>query len=174
MNVQTAIPHWDSLIHEATPTPSFSDCFKVSFEPKKYISRDELVYRCFTSFTKGWVEKLFELRNALVKPFGLKTSGKEKPVYDFNKPIVKNGYVGFFEVIDLNAEEVLLYADDSHLEAYFAIFVNQSDNKAEVQAITTVNTRNRFGRIYLSTIMPFHKLIIRSMLKHVAKYYSSL
>lgn len=173
MQVQTTIPHWDSLIHEATPNPSFKDCFTVSIIPNKHINLDELVYRCFANFTKGWVEKLFILRDTLVKPFGLKTSGKEKPVFDFNKRIEKGGNVGFFEVIDLNSEELLLYADDSHLEAYLSISVNQTDNKSIIQVTTTANTRNRFGQIYLSIIKPFHKLIIRNMLRHVANHYTS-
>ena len=34
-------------------------------------------------------------------------------------------------------------------------------------ATTLVKTHNLFGRIYLATILPFHRLIVRNMLQRV-------
>jgi Protein of unknown function (DUF2867) len=38
----------------------------------------------------------------------------------------------------------------------------------QVTATTLVLTHNRLGRIYLAIILPFHRLIVRSMLRQVA------
>lgn len=38
----------------------------------------------------------------------------------------------------------------------------------EVTATTLVMTHNLLGRVYLATIMPFHRIIVPAMLRQVA------
>jgi hypothetical protein len=38
----------------------------------------------------------------------------------------------------------------------------------QVTATTLVKTHNRFGRTYLTLILPFHRLIVASMLRKIA------
>jgi hypothetical protein len=38
----------------------------------------------------------------------------------------------------------------------------------QVTATTLVKTHNRLGRAYLAIILPFHRLIVRAMLRQIA------
>lgn len=173
MKVQSTLIPWDSLIQTAIPYPNFEDCFSVRFTSNITLEIDEVVYKCFSTFKGGWVNYLFKLRDWLVKPFNLKTSEKNQPLLHTEpKKITTGGKVTFFDVVDVNNEEVLLYAEDLHLEAYFAISLQKSGNKTTLTAATTVNIRNSFGKAYMTLVKPFHKLIVRSMLQRVAKEYT--
>jgi Protein of unknown function (DUF2867) len=39
--------------------------------------------------------------------------------------------------------------------------------RQDVTATTLVRTHNRLGRTYLSIILPFHRLIVRAMMRQV-------
>lgn len=172
MTVQTINIPYDSLILDATPDPHYEDCFEINFTPLGSVILDEIVFRSFGNFSSGWVELLIRLRNILVKPFGLKTSGDEIPISDYRKVIVKGEQVGFFKAVEKSENEVLLYAEDIHLEAFFCVSIEKQHKNITLRASTTVNFSNRFGRIYLSIIKPFHILIIKNMLKKIAKHYT--
>ena len=46
--------------------------------------------------------------------------------------------------------------------------VAASGDRQQVTATTLVLTHNRLGRTYLALILPFHRLIVRAMLRRVA------
>jgi hypothetical protein len=46
--------------------------------------------------------------------------------------------------------------------------VTPSGRGQRVTATTLVLTHNLLGRVYLAIILPFHRLIVRSMLRQVA------
>ena len=159
----------DSLIRRATPNPDFEDCFTTTFTSNKTIDLDTLVYKSFSTLANGWVDLLFRLRNVLVKPFKLKTSPDNRPVMKIRPKIEKGGNVAFFDVKEVNNEEVLMYAEDSHLNAYFSISLVQEVTCTTLSCSTSVNFHNIFGRVYFVFVKPFHKLIIKSMLRRIAK-----
>lgn len=171
MNARAINIPWDSLIQEATPTSDYDDCFEISFIARKDVNCSDVVYHSFGSFSKGWIDYLVRLRNFLVKPFDIKTSEEEKVNFDFNKPIEKGERVDFFEVANTSENEVLLYGEDMHLEAYLAISIEKHKKLTTIRFATTVNLRNTFGKVYLFVIKPFYKLIVKSMLKNTAKLY---
>ena len=110
------------------------------------------------------------MRDWLVKPFKLKTADDYK--LKLPAKIEKGGTVGFFDVKDANEVEVLMFAKDSHLCAYFCISFVQNNDEKTLKASTVVFLNNRLGKIYFFIIKPFHKLIIKRMLKHAAQNLS--
>jgi hypothetical protein len=58
--------------------------------------------------------------------------------------------------------------DDSHLDFRVVVDVISSGDRQCVTATTLVLTHNRLGRVYLAIILPFHRLVVRSMLRQVA------
>ncbi|MDA9496157.1 DUF2867 domain-containing protein [Bradyrhizobium sp. CCBAU 11357] len=107
----------------------------------------------------GWIDALLRLRNILVTPFGLKTSGEGEPA--------PGGMIGLFPVVDETSERLVAGFDDSHLD--FRIVVDVSGNAAsrQVTSTTLVRTHNLLGRTYLALIMPFHKLVVRNMMGRI-------
>ena len=58
--------------------------------------------------------------------------------------------------------------DDHHLDFRVVVDVTTSGEGQQVTTTTLVRTHNRLGRAYLAIILPFHRLIVRTMLRQVA------
>ena len=100
-----------------------------------------------------WATALFHLRNALVRPLGLRTTAHNGPG------------IGHFPLLSQSPTEVLLGLDDTHLD--FKISILTDGTKAF--ASTWVRPHNRMGRAYLTAIMPFHILILRNAMSQLAR-----
>ena len=107
-----------------------------------------------------WIDALLRLRNIAVAPFGLKTSGTGEPNF--------GGMVGVFPVLSEAPEHMVLGFDDYHLDFRIVVNISTSGRGQEVTATTLVLTHNLLGCLYLATILPFHRLIARTMLRRVA------
>lgn len=105
----------------------------------------------------GWINSLMAVRDGVVGLVGLKTS-KNLAARE------RQGKVGIFPVRSNSATELVLGEDDKHLDFRLWVHVEPEGTGCRVTACTVVRTHNRFGRIYLGTIMPFHRLISRQML----------
>jgi len=166
MKVQKTKISSSSLIQIARPNSDFEECYSITFFSPKINSLEKAIELSFSPFSNGWINYLFRLRDWLVKPFNLKTA--EDYNLEFPSKIEKGGTVGFFDVKDANDKEVLMYTEDSHLSAYFCISFLQSNDKKTLKSSTIVFLNNRLGKVYFFIIKPFHKLIIKRMLKHAA------
>lgn len=100
---------------------------------------------------------LIILRNGIVAPFGLKTS------ISFSDRGL--GKIGMFPIISSTGAEVVVGGDDKHLDFRIWISIQPSLKGSEVTISTLVKINNFFGRVYLFIIMPFHKLLTRSLLE---------
>ena len=58
--------------------------------------------------------------------------------------------------------------NDKHLDFRLVVDVATSGVTQQVTATTLVLTHNWLGRTYLAVIMPFHRLIVRALLRQVA------
>jgi uncharacterized protein DUF2867 len=113
-------------------------------------------------FLRGprWVESLTRLRNRLVRPFGLKTPAPGMSA--------ASGTIGIFPVVSETPDRLVVGFNDSHLDFRVVVDVAAEGRGQRVTATTLVLTHNLPGRIYLSIIMPFHRLIARTMVLQVA------
>jgi hypothetical protein len=107
-----------------------------------------------------WVERLLGLRNRLVAPFGLKTGAP--------KPAGASDVIGIFPVVSQTPNRLVAGFNDSHLDFRVVVDIATSGSGQEVTATTLVLTHNLLGRIYLATILPFHRLVVRALLRQVA------
>lgn len=110
-------------------------------------------------FARGprWIEALLRLRNLVVAPFGLKTSGKGEPA--------TGGMIGIFPVVSETPERLVAGFNDYHLDFRVVVDVAPKGGGQEVTTTTLVLTHNWLGRTYLAVIMPFHRLIARVLLQ---------
>jgi hypothetical protein len=107
-----------------------------------------------------WIDALLTLRNLIVAPFGLKTSApNESGTADI---------IGLFPVLSQTPERLVAGFDDKHLDFRIVVDVATSGGSRNVTATTLVKTHNLLGRTYLAVIMPFHRLVVRGMLRQVA------
>jgi uncharacterized protein DUF2867 len=107
-----------------------------------------------------WAEALVKLRNMLVGPLGLKTSGEGAPA--------PGGMIGIFPVLSETPDRLIAGFNDSHLDFRVVVDVTAPEGVRQVTLTTLVKTHNWFGRTYLAVIMPFHRLIAPTLLRQVA------
>ena len=158
-------------VHEVAPEidagpllsgAQFIDAFRVDLEGRALDARNAA--ERMMGHSPAWIEALLTLRNVLVAPFGLKTSGKSE-----NPP---RETIGLFPILTQTPDRLVAGFNDKHLDFRVVVDVAApgADSEAgqQVTATTLVKTHNVFGRIYLAIILPFHRLIVPAMLRKVA------
>lgn len=106
-----------------------------------------------------WAEALLKLRNMLVAPFGLKTSGASAAA--------PREMIGIFPILSQTPDRLIAGFNDSHLDFRVVVDVAASGTARSVTLTTLVLTHNRLGRTYLAVIKPFHRLIVPALLRQV-------
>lgn len=163
-----------SLLNEEANTYDYLDSFEGSF--KSFSNKVDATMLCKAFFSSGpkWIDKLFSLRNKIVKFFGLKTSGKvtnrEEQLKNFK--CEPGEQLGLFRVYHKTEKEVILGEDDKHLNFRVSLFLQaNTDNTLSrtLVIISTVKFNNWFGRLYFLPVKPFHKRIVPAMLKGIIK-----
>ena len=136
----------------------FMDAYRLEVDGKALDAR-EAAMRMMARAPR-WVDALVALRNLIVAPFGLKTSGAgERAPRDI---------IGIFPVVSETPERLVAGFNDRHLDFRVVVDVATSGQRQSVTATTLVLTHNWLGRTYLAIIMPFHRLVVRAMLRQVA------
>ncbi len=145
-----------SLAARALASVDYFDVFSASVGPD--VTLEEVARRVFA----GRPLRLMRLRDALVRPFGLKTSPRgRRPLPHF----VPGERVGLFTLFQRSEQELLLGEDDRHLD--FRLCLRVADGEASLA--TAVRFRNNFGRVYFFLVRPFHALVVQGMLRRAIK-----
>ena len=154
-------------VHEITPAidvgallpgAQFSDAYRIDVDNGALDARhaaERMMAR-----QPRWAEALLTLRNILVAPFGLKTSGASTTA--------PREMVGIFPILSEKPDRLVAGFDDKHLDFRIVVDVATSGARRNVTATTLVLTHNWLGRTYLAIIMPFHRRIVRALLRQVA------
>jgi hypothetical protein len=154
-------------VHEITPAidpntllpgAQFADAYRIEVDDRTLNAR-QAAERMMARQPR-WAEALLSLRNILVTPFGLKTSGASTTA--------PREMVGIFPVVSERPDRLVAGFNDKHLDFRIVVDVATSGATQNVTATTLVLTHNWLGRTYLAVIMPFHRLIVRSLLRQVA------
>jgi hypothetical protein len=154
-------------VHEVAPDvdtgallsgAQFADAFRIAVDGPPLDARDAA--QRIMGRSPRWVQSLLALRNALVAPFGLKTSGAGEKA--------AGGVIGIFPVLSETPDRLVAGFDDRHLDFRVVVDVAASGQGQQVTTTTLVRTHNLLGRAYLAIILPFHRLVVRSLLRQVA------
>jgi hypothetical protein len=156
MQVETIEP--DVTTGELLAGAQFSDAFSVVVDDAALDAR-RAAEKMFARSPR-WIERLLALRNFLITPFGLK-----KPVSGRTGAI---DTIGIFPVLSETPGRLVAGLNDKHLDFRVVVDVATSGRGQRVTATTVVLTHNWLGRAYLAVIMPFHRLVVRALLRQVA------
>jgi len=140
------------------PGAQFADAFRIGVDNRALDARqaaERMIAR-----QPRWAEALVTLRNILVMPFGLKTSGASATA--------PREMIGIFPIVSQTPDRLVAGFNDRHLDFRLVVDVATSGANQNVTATTLVLTHNWLGRTYLAVIMPFHRLIVRTLLRQVA------
>ena len=148
--------------HEITPAvdthPLLADAFRIEVADRNLDAR-QAAERMMARQPR-WAEALLSLRNTLVAPFGLKTSGASAAA--------PREMIGIFPIVSQTPDRLVAGFNDSHLDFRVVVDVTAPGDVRQVTATTLVLTHNWFGRSYLAIIKPFHRLIVPALLRQVA------
>jgi hypothetical protein len=127
-------------------------------------------YKRMVEKTPAWINGLLSMRNRLVRLVGLKDVGNLGRLSQTKNYTYQVGdQLDFFTIDDLTDKEMILTLTDHHLDITLSVLRTTNETVECLYVTTWVKYNNRLGRVYMFSIMPFHKMIIRRLLKNVMK-----
>ncbi|MBU3000367.1 DUF2867 domain-containing protein [Roseovarius nubinhibens] len=162
-NVETAPLPKESLLWTLHAPGDFIDGYRV---PAAYAPRHaaEIALRF-----PAWVRLLLRLRGLLLSPFDLKSQGmtsQDMASQEISSQDTGGDSIAIFPITHESAQEVVLGFDDHHLDFRISFFARDG----YIHSGTWVRRHNRFGRLYLAAVMPFHILIAKQMLARLHRH----
>lgn len=150
----------DSKVKSQLKKIDYEDAF--SFTTSGSNENIEDIYLKIFNTAPKWVEYALKFRNLLVSPFGLKTEMKKMKI----QTLKEGEKIGIFKIYKIYDDEVIAGEDDKHLD--FRVSVHQN-SESTITVCTIVHYNNSFGKLYMTLIRPFHKIVVKSMLKSALK-----
>ena len=147
----------------------YADAYLFELETAKQLKAMELQEKMWSK-QPVFVENLKQLRDRLVKPFGLQVGNASAEnlltTGEHQEQKQNNGIM---------TDEMMIYKNDKHLQFFVSVKVieNQNDIKQKVAVTTTVQYHNLFGRLYFAAIRPFHGVVVKMTMKSLLKQYSA-
>jgi hypothetical protein len=152
------------------PGADLADAYEIDL-PLGLALDAEALARSMLERPPAWYRQLLGLRDLLVRGFGLKTAaalavaGAADPAR----------HIDLFRIFSKSAPDIVLGQDDRHLDFRLSCLRlhSSSTDAAPVRSTlivtTVVHCHNRFGRVYIALITPFHRLVVRSLLQRAAR-----
>jgi hypothetical protein len=150
----------NSIIIKGIDKFHYFDSYRINIDTNQNI--DSILKKVFK--LPLWVTNLMKVRNAIAGSFGLKTGlGKEEKydTYQIGKRAV------FFTVIDRNENEIVMGENDKHLYFRTSLMLETVEIYKVLYLTTLVRYNNIWGRMYFIPVKPFHRLIMKTLLKNL-------
>jgi hypothetical protein len=160
--VRRTTPPSESVVASWYENASLLDSYSIDLSASEQSSMRELATRTLVN-PPAWQKALIALRDAMVTPFGIKTSDTVRTSRDSHER------VDFFPVHWEGKDEIVLGTDDRHLDFRLSLLRRHSPIGTLLIATTVVHTHNALGFTYLNAIRPFHHLVVRANLARCAQ-----
>jgi len=145
----------------------FMDCYSVSLQGRPDLQEADM--RALADHVLNadirWMKALLAFRDRLTGLIGMKTTDK-LALQQSNRPMDQRApgdRIGFFKIYSVAENEIVLGEDDWHQDFRLSLLRLQGP-APRVYAATCCKRHNLAGHAYLALILPFHKLIARSVL----------
>jgi hypothetical protein len=164
--VRAVAPPAESDIAHLFGGAHLADAFAIAL-PAGAPQDTELLARAVFGNPAPWFRALLACRDAIVAPFGVKTSAQVRRQLGGDAPAT---HIDFFPIMARHPNELIVGEDDRHLDFRASVLqrATAGGTGRELVATTAVHCHNLFGRIYLFVITPFHRLVVRSFLARAA------
>ncbi len=150
-----------SIISNGFGRIDYVDSYRISKNTDDSI--DKITTEVFRTSRLG--NLLMNLRDAIVKVFGLKTSdtglSHEADYYPVGSVAMA------FHVIDRNEKEIVMGEKDKHLD--FRVSVLKDSATSHIYVTTIVRFNHWSGKLYFLPVKPFHCVLIKNSIKRLIK-----
>lgn len=145
-------------------SPDYMDAFAVAVPEGVELDIERIARTLIFESAPWWVDALMTLRNAVVKCFGLKTGdmSKEEAMRSFS---FSNSDLGGFKIYEHSDSEVILGADDKHLDFRASLLLDRDTRRMILTTVVRLN--NWLGRAYFVPVSFFHPIIVKAMLRNI-------
>jgi len=155
---QTAIPE-NSIVANGFDRIDYFDTYRIVRSTGD--SAEEIAAQIFELNLPNWVKWLMYIRDSIVWIFGLKT-GRE---------MMREEQKANFPVIEQNENEIVSGENDKHLDFRVSVLIDRENSF--IYLTTIVHFNNFWGKMYFLPVKPFHKMIIKSILRKNASVMST-
>lgn len=150
-------PPAESRLSDWYAGASLTDSFAVALPPGAPTDVDTLATLLFAD-PPVWFTILLAVRDRVMAPFGVKAS----------HALSAGEHIAFFPVLSRSADEIVLGADDRHLDFRASVLLRTDRT---LVATTVVRCHNLLGRLYLAAILPFHILVVTDALRRLRRRF---
>jgi hypothetical protein len=155
----------ESRLRDSLPRIDYLD----SFEVASRIREQDLVeiYAAVLGHLPKVFKRLLVVRSRLVKPLGIAgVSYRDlaRPI-DIGRSYAVGDKIGRWTLFARYPDELITGANDRHLDFRVSVF---RDAWPRIVLSTAVMTHNTFGRVYLATILPFHRFGVARLLDNAS------
>jgi hypothetical protein len=154
-----------SRIAELYAGADLADSYAVVLPPNA--SRNaEILTRFVLATQPAWLTMMMGVRDAIAGRFGIKTAAQLR-----GAPAERASRIYIFKIYETAENEMILGQDDTHLDFRLSVLLGASEPAVpgQIMVTTVVHCHNLLGRIYLAMILPFHRIIVRSMLDRAGR-----
>ncbi|MGL5892164.1 MAG: DUF2867 domain-containing protein [Bacteroidia bacterium] len=165
-----------SALQTAFPKTNYSDAFSATVNDEQLQLTPVDAAKAFFSAAPAWVSWLMQLRNTIVKLFGIKTSGttgsRERILENFTGE--PGQAIGLFRVFSKSEHEIVMGENDKHLDFRISVWLEPQGGGKQVLTLSTIVVlHNWLGRLYFWPVKFFHRLIVPAMLRSMVRKLES-
>lgn len=114
-----------------------------------------------------WMKAALIARNKVAALCGLHGAAASETLHFERKPHYAAGdKIGVWPIHSLTGDELIAGRDDKHLDFRLSVLRERNGTTASVTVSTVCVTHNRFGKVYLFFVIPFHKWGVRKLLSN--------
>jgi hypothetical protein len=158
-----ALPAQSGIAHVYS-SMNLADAFAIRL-PLSASSDPDLLARFIFTHQPSWIWKLTRVRDVIVACFGLKTSKHLATLASG----AKYSRLGIFKIYSTNETEIVLGEDDKHLDFRVSVYCSVApENGRQLTLSTVVHCHNLLGRAYVLVIAPFHRMVVKAILRRAA------
>ena len=157
----------ESSVANAYASVDYADAYSIAL-PKEASADPEVLAR-FIFAQEYWLgDFLMRTRDVLVGWLGLKVAA-DVTMLDTDSQAAR---IDFFKVYSKSDTELVMGEDDRHLDFRVSVLCAEaplSEGGRNVILSTVVHCHNRWGRLYMGVIAPFHRWLVQSSLRRAAR-----
>ncbi len=163
-----AIPN-DSLILQDPLKIDYQDAYAIRIPAKFAVPPAHLV-KLFFECIPNWASALLGIREVLAKLIGLKTAQGINVQQQLQEYRGEPGQsIALFHTLKRSDTEILTGENDSHLDFRLSYIGQTKQDTFEIILATTVQMNSWIGRLYFLPVKPIHRILVKALLKRMAK-----
>jgi hypothetical protein len=157
------VPFSSVLERRVVEAAYFRDSYRVPLSQQRASMVD--IFFAIFGHHPAWMKFALILRNRVASFCGLDVPAASKIM----NPEVKSSYVvgekiGVWQIFALTSNELIAGHDDKHLDFRLSVLREVGGEHGSVVVSTICTVHNRFGRVYLFFIVPFHRWGVKQLL----------